>query len=348
MSAPESVCDWRTIPRSSPEAGRIRPRRCRNRLGTRVDGARQPLGKRRSSRSGCFGGLDGWTGRVRVRHGQQQRLVGGGRRRRRRSRGSHGSCPALRGCLQRRVGGSDRPGRIDGVTGTSLTVEPFAVLGDPARRRILEVLAGDEQPSGAIVEVISAAVGIGQPAVSMQLKVLRDNGFVQVRPEGARRIYTASAAPWHRVASWLGRFRSFWDQPLDALGTELARGKRRPRETRTDQAGTPHARKQQTRTRQTRTAQTGSAASASSSAVAVPRARPTAAPDDERGDPGPDPRWIRQPGIRSHSPCRTAGHSWDRMENTAVSRKVPSPRTLCRRSTPSRTAPSLAIAVCER
>jgi len=125
-------------------------------------------------------------------------------------------------------------------------VEFFAVLSDPVRRRILELLAEGEQSSGAIVEVISGQFGIGQPAVSMQLKVLRDNDFVQVRADGARRVYAIAGAPWQQVDSWLGRFRTFWDQPLDALETELTRGKRRrpaegsrPRKgTRTGSAGT--------------------------------------------------------------------------------------------------------------
>ena len=71
----------------------------------------------------------------------------------------------------------------------------FDVLGDPVRRRILELLAGGEQSSGNVVEVISEEFGIGQPAVSMQLKVLRESGFATVRADGRRRLYAIDSAP---------------------------------------------------------------------------------------------------------------------------------------------------------
>ena len=100
------------------------------------------------------------------------------------------------------------------------------VLGDPVRRRILELLAEGERPAGSVVEVISAEFGIGQPAVSMQLKVLREAGFASVRAEGARRIYAVAPAPLQEVDAWLHPFRAFWEQRLDALDTELARGRR--------------------------------------------------------------------------------------------------------------------------
>ena len=98
------------------------------------------------------------------------------------------------------------------------------VLGDPVRRRILEVLAGGEQAAGAVVEVISAEFGIGQPAVSMQLRVLREAGFASVRPDGPRRLYALAPAPLQEVDAWLDPFRGFWEQRLDALTTEIARG----------------------------------------------------------------------------------------------------------------------------
>jgi DNA-binding transcriptional ArsR family regulator len=102
----------------------------------------------------------------------------------------------------------------------------FDVLGDPVRRRILELLADGEHASGAITKVVQEEFGITQPAVSQHLAVLRDSGFVDVRPEGARRLYSLDAAPLQAVDDWLGRFRSFWEQRLDALGTEIARGRR--------------------------------------------------------------------------------------------------------------------------
>ena len=105
----------------------------------------------------------------------------------------------------------------------------FDILGDPVRRRILELLADGELPSGAIASVIQAEFGISQPAVSQHLRVLRENGFALVRPVGARRLYAVDSAPLREVDDWLEHFRRFWDQRLDSLATELARGKRQRR-----------------------------------------------------------------------------------------------------------------------
>ncbi|HEU5473090.1 MAG TPA: metalloregulator ArsR/SmtB family transcription factor [Actinophytocola sp.] len=105
----------------------------------------------------------------------------------------------------------------------------FDVLGDPVRRRILELLAEGEQTSGAVTAVIQAEFGISQPAVSQHLRVLRENGFTVVRAEGTRRLYAVDSAPLREVDRWLEQFRRFWSQHLDALATELARGKRERR-----------------------------------------------------------------------------------------------------------------------
>ena len=105
----------------------------------------------------------------------------------------------------------------------------FDVLGDPVRRRILELLAAGEQPSGAITDVIRSEFGISQPAVSQHLKVLRENGFATVRPDGARRLYAVEPTALRAADDWLGQFRRFWTPRLDALSTEVARGKRQRR-----------------------------------------------------------------------------------------------------------------------
>ena len=105
----------------------------------------------------------------------------------------------------------------------------FDVLGDPVRRRILELLAEGEHASGEVVAVIADEFGISQPAVSMHLRVLRESGFASTRAEGARRIYALETGPLAEVDAWLAPFRMFWEQRLDALGTEIARGKRRSR-----------------------------------------------------------------------------------------------------------------------
>lgn len=103
----------------------------------------------------------------------------------------------------------------------------FDVLGDPVRRRILELLAtGGQQPAGSLTDVVRREFGISQPAVSTHLRVLRESGFASVRPEGRQRLYALETEPLEQVDEWLAPFRTFWDQPMDALATEVARGKR--------------------------------------------------------------------------------------------------------------------------
>ncbi|MBQ0894751.1 MULTISPECIES: ArsR/SmtB family transcription factor [Micromonospora] len=105
----------------------------------------------------------------------------------------------------------------------------FDVLGDPVRRRILELLADGELSAGEVCAVIQREYGISQPAVSQHLRVLRDNGFATVRPQGARRLYAVDPRPLREVDEWLAGFRRFWAPALDALATELARGRRERR-----------------------------------------------------------------------------------------------------------------------
>ncbi len=105
----------------------------------------------------------------------------------------------------------------------------FDVLGDPVRRRILELLAAGELTSGDLTDAVRAEFGISQPAVSQHLRVLREHGFASVRPDGARRLYAVRPEPFQEVDAWLDAFRRFWTPPLDALATELARGRRKDR-----------------------------------------------------------------------------------------------------------------------
>jgi DNA-binding transcriptional ArsR family regulator len=108
-------------------------------------------------------------------------------------------------------------------------VHAFDVLGDPVRRRILELLADGERSSGALTETIRSEFGISQPAVSQHLRVLREAGFARARPEGTRRLYAVRHEPLRDVDAWLDRFRAFWTPHLDALATEIARGSRSTR-----------------------------------------------------------------------------------------------------------------------
>lgn len=103
------------------------------------------------------------------------------------------------------------------------------VLGDPVRRRLLELLAAGETPAGDLGRVIQQEFGISQPAVSQHLRVLRESGFATVRPEGTRRLYAIDPAPLAQADAWFAEFRRFWQPRLDALGTELARGRRERR-----------------------------------------------------------------------------------------------------------------------
>jgi DNA-binding transcriptional ArsR family regulator len=103
-------------------------------------------------------------------------------------------------------------------------VHAFDVLGDPVRRRILELLADGELAAGEISRVVQQEHRISQPAVSQHLRVLRENGFARVRAEGTKRLYAVQGERLRDVDAWLDRFRSFWAPPLDALATELVRG----------------------------------------------------------------------------------------------------------------------------
>jgi len=119
-------------------------------------------------------------------------------------------------------------------------MQAFDVLGSPVRRRILELLADAPRTSGAIVEVVQREFDISQPAVSQHLGVLRDHGFATVRADGARRVYELSDVAFGEVDAWLDRIRGNWNQRLDALATEVARGKR---ERRLDRAKEPARRR---------------------------------------------------------------------------------------------------------
>ena len=105
----------------------------------------------------------------------------------------------------------------------------FDVLGDPVRPRIRELLADGELPAGAVTAAVQEEFGISQPAVSKHLRVLREAGFTTVRPDGARRLYAVRPDALRDVDEWLDRFRRFWPPHLEALATELARGRRERR-----------------------------------------------------------------------------------------------------------------------
>lgn len=110
-----------------------------------------------------------------------------------------------------------------------MTVSPFTALGDPARRRILELLADGEQAVGTLVAALADDHPMSQPAVSQHLRVLREAGLVRVRPDGTRRLHALDPAGLGDAQAWLACLverPAPYSQPLDALATEVARGRR--------------------------------------------------------------------------------------------------------------------------
>ena len=134
--------------------------------------------------------------------------------------------------MVRRLGNVSEDFRGGVAAQTRLPIDPLQVsrrwgVGDPVRRRILELLASGERSAGDVVEVVRAEFGLTQPAVSRQLRVLRESGFAGVRAEGTRRLYALNGEALEGVESWLTELRRQWSQRLDALETELTRGRRR-------------------------------------------------------------------------------------------------------------------------
>jgi DNA-binding transcriptional ArsR family regulator len=76
---------------------------------------------------------------------------------------------------------------------------------------------------------VQRGFGITQSAVSQQLRVLRESGFASVRIDGPRRIYSVDPGPLRDIDDWLSKFKMLWAPRLDALATEIARGKRKRR-----------------------------------------------------------------------------------------------------------------------
>ncbi|CAN5299477.1 metalloregulator ArsR/SmtB family transcription factor [soil metagenome] len=104
-------------------------------------------------------------------------------------------------------------------------MDAIAALGDPTRRRILELLVAGELGAGELADEFP----VSRPAVSRHLRVLRDAGLVRVRIDGQRRVYAVDPRPLAEFDAWLEPYRRLWAQRLDALGTEIRRGRRNRR-----------------------------------------------------------------------------------------------------------------------
>jgi len=101
-------------------------------------------------------------------------------------------------------------------------------LADDSRRTMLETLADGPATAGEL----AALLPIARPGVSRHLRVLREAGLVEVRQDAQRRVYSLSPQPLAEINEWLTRYLTQWEQRLDALHTEIARGKRERRSTR--------------------------------------------------------------------------------------------------------------------
>jgi DNA-binding transcriptional ArsR family regulator len=95
-------------------------------------------------------------------------------------------------------------------------------LADDNRRTVLEILRDHPATAGELAE----ALPIARPGVSRHLRVLREAGLVDVRHEAQRRIYSLRPEPLAEVDAWLGDYRQLWQNRLDALHTEIARGRK--------------------------------------------------------------------------------------------------------------------------
>lgn len=100
-------------------------------------------------------------------------------------------------------------------------------LADDSRRRMLEALADGPATAGEL----AALLPIARPGVSRHLRVLREAGLVEVHQEAQRRVYSLRPQPLTEIYDWLDRYVALWEQRLDVLHTEIARGKRERRST---------------------------------------------------------------------------------------------------------------------
>jgi DNA-binding transcriptional ArsR family regulator len=96
-------------------------------------------------------------------------------------------------------------------------IDSFQALGDPTRRRIVETLRAGESEVGALVD----RAGIHQSGVSRHLRILHDAGFVTMRPDGQRRLYSLRPEPFRALDAWLAAYRGLWERHLDRFGAAL-------------------------------------------------------------------------------------------------------------------------------
>ena len=108
---------------------------------------------------------------------------------------------------------------------TEMQTDAFQTLADPTRRRIVEVLCDGEQQVNDIVE----QAGIHQSGVSRHLRILHETGFVSMRADGQRRLYSLRPEPFRELDGWLAKYRRLWQARLDRLGAALEEQRKRRR-----------------------------------------------------------------------------------------------------------------------
>lgn len=99
-------------------------------------------------------------------------------------------------------------------------MDVFEAVAEPHRRALLDLIADRERAAGELVECLPE---LTQPAVSRHLRILREVGLVEVRPDGQRRIYALRAEGLVEIDAWISRYRRYWPSHLDALEKHLAR-----------------------------------------------------------------------------------------------------------------------------
>jgi len=97
-------------------------------------------------------------------------------------------------------------------------VDVFEAVAEPTRRAVLDLLARRERSAG---ELVAAFPALTQPAVSRHLRILRESQLVDVRPDGARRLYSLRPAALAELDRWLDTYRRFWGARLDDLEAHL-------------------------------------------------------------------------------------------------------------------------------
>ena len=104
-------------------------------------------------------------------------------------------------------------------------LDAFQALADPTRRRIVEALRQGEQQVNDLV----VRAGIHQSGVSRHLRILHTTGFVTVRPDGQRRLYSLKPEPFRELDRWLAGYRNLWEARLDRLGEALEKKRKKPK-----------------------------------------------------------------------------------------------------------------------